>query len=216
MITTLVPTAEGTDTAWTLGAGASKTAAVTPPDDDATSYIHSNSANARNGFVMSNLPGPAKDVTTHAVVHRIQEANGTDTVQAYIRKSGGTYHDATARGAGPVWTTYTETDVVSCTVAEVNAAELGMLRNPGNNVFPRCTTLKWDVTHTVFAGGFVLLMLEWLGPLVAVGLHEMPSVARGLYRESGRRHRLLPEELVTAWRELREGRYAKHFVLSPA
>lgn len=59
----------------------------------------------------------------------------------------------------------------------------------------------------------MFLIFEWLGPLVAVGLHEMPSLARSLWVASEGRHRLQMEELETAWRELREGRYARHFLM---
>lgn len=72
--------------------------------------------------------------------------------------------------------------------------------NPGVQV--RVYELYLDVDWDPAIGGFKGMIFSILGPLVAVGLHEMPGIAAELLRRS--RTRIRPEEYARAWRELRE------------
>jgi hypothetical protein len=65
-----------------------------------------------------------------------------------------------------------------------------------------CTEIYYDITWEPIVGGFKAMMISILGPLVAVGLAEMPAIARDLFRRG--RTRLAPENYARAWRELRE------------
>lgn len=80
---------------------------------------------------------------------------------------------------------------------------------------PQDTRVSWvrlDLVYDPPGGeGFAYLIGSFLGPLVAVGLHEMPGLIRHFNAEAAsrpwwhpwNRHRLLPEEAERAWLALR-------------
>jgi hypothetical protein len=68
----------------------------------------------------------------------------------------------------------------------------------------RIYRMNFDVDYNFVSGVTVAMIFQWLGPLVAVGLHEMPALSRELWRRSG--IFLRPRELEAAWREMREDR----------
>lgn len=68
-----------------------------------------------------------------------------------------------------------------------------------------------DVDWDPAINGLKGMMFSILGPLVAVGLHEMPGLAAELWRRG--RTRITPDEYLRAWRELREDRGRRYFVL---
>jgi hypothetical protein len=98
------------------------------------------------------------------------------------------------------------------TAAQVNALgwrlESDFLAHPGVQI--RVTELWLDVDWDPAISGFKGMLLA-LGPLVAIGLAEMPAIARELARRT--RTRILPHEYAAAWRELREDRARRYFPL---
>jgi hypothetical protein len=58
--------------------------------------------------------------------------------------------------------------------------------------------VTWEPTLSVFKG----MILGAMGPLVGVGLLELPAIAREVWRRTGTR--ILPREYAMAWRALRE------------
>lgn len=167
---------------------------------------------------MGNLPSEAIGVTAHTVRMRwiaLTMPEGDETVNMYLNIGGVRTH-GTAFGPDAAWTTRTQTALAGAlTVAQVNGAELGVRDNgtnndgtAGGNVL--VSTLSWDVTYLASGGGLVF-MIGALGPLVAIGLHELPAIARALYRKTGKL--LLPDEYMAAWRALRAARHPRYFLL---
>lgn len=100
------------------------------------------------------------------------------------------------------------------TIAQVNAVEVMMYtaRNiSGGDGGRDIVEAYWRIDHAAYKGGFVAMILELLGPLVAVGLHEMPRLTRELFRRSLTLYR--PDEYGRAWRELRDYRAPRYFAL---
>ncbi len=219
----LDPTGEGSDTGWNLVAGGSKTAAVTWPDDDATTRINSSfTTGAQQSFAMGNLPASAIAVLSHTTRMRWQAQaapEGDETVNMFLKLSGTRSHGGNF-GPDAGWTTRTSTGIAkpgggTWLVADVNAAELGVRDNGsgdsgsgGGNV--EVSTLSWEVTYATGGGGFMALIMA-LGPLVAVGLQEFPALALAVQART--RSLILPNEYAAAWRELRGWRHARHVFL---
>lgn len=68
----------------------------------------------------------------------------------------------------------------------------------------RIYKMNFDVDCEFISGVAVAMIFQWLGPLVAVGLQEMPRLSRELWRRS--RLWLRQHELEAAWLEMREDR----------
>ena len=219
MITTLSPASQGNYNNWTLGAGASKPTALLLPNDADTTYITASTA-VRDSFAHSQLPAWVFGVTTHNLRHRSRSATGGGggnwpVVYGFLRRSA-----ADTDGAGNAMiATYVssagDVDLISATPtrAEVNATEIGVWLTSAGFGDALCTTLWWVITHKVAPRGFVCVIGQWLGPLVAVGLSEMRRLATELSRRSP--HLITPDEYMTAWRELREARN-RRFYFRPA
>jgi hypothetical protein len=113
--------------------------------------------------------------------------------------------DVVTQHLSAAFTTYT-------TKAQVDALGWGLRVDfvAHNGVQAFITELWMDVNWDPAISGFKGLLLA-LGPLVAVGLAEMPAIARELARRT--RTRILPREYAAAWRELREDRARRYFVL---
>jgi hypothetical protein len=65
------------------------------------------------------------------------------------------------------------------------------------------------VNYAPVGGGFAIFVAQWLGPIVALGLHEMPRVAADLARLSGTV--ITPEEYGLAFREIGSARWPSFF-----
>jgi hypothetical protein len=110
---------------------------------------------------------------------------------------------------------YSSAPYSGLTVAQLNAAKwmAGAVWNPaGTSTTVHLFEISFDVNYNFVNGVTVAMIFEWLGPLVAVGLGEMPALARELWRRG--RVRLRAHELEPAWRELREHRARRHFILA--
>jgi hypothetical protein len=101
-------------------------------------------------------------------------------------------------------TDFATTSLTDLDVAEVNAAQwkAGAEWDSGSVVNVNIYQLNFDVDFNFVIGGGVAMIFQLLGPLVAVGLHEMPRLGLELFRRHGLRMR--PEELRRAWLEMRE------------
>lgn len=206
--TTLNPTAQGTDVAWTLGAGADKVAAVTAPDDDGTTYIFKISAGLQ-GFVMEDLPNEAFIIRNHETKRRMRQPTGTGDSNTFLLLSGVYTHSA-ATAEVNAYNTRLNVDLArpgggTWEPADINGSELGiraqnMLSTPEMN----CTTLRWNVEWDAAPSGFAIFVGSLIGGAIgsAVGLHEIPKLAAYLARVTGRKHILRPREHETLWREL--------------
>lgn len=109
-------------------------------------------------------------------------------------------------------TTFTGTFAPPATFAAIAAydwrIQIDFILHDG--VLATVTELWLDVEWYPISG-FKGMLLGLLGPLVAVGLAEMPAIARDLARRT--RTRILPREYEAAWRELREDRRRVYFAL---
>ncbi len=110
----------------------------------------------------------------------------------------------TAPPGGGVWTP----QIVNATEVGVWAERL----DPAEGGELRCTFIYADITWVTASGSFAYLLWPFVGPLVAVGWHEIPRLARAVSRLSRGRLRILPGEHRALWRDLRRGR-ARHFDL---
>lgn len=174
--TTLEATAEGSITSWFNVGGPNKWSSVNLPDDDATSKIQRASSNGNQTFVIDDLPSSAKVVTSDLARFRMRRyAGAKGDVAAIIRRSATTLYGVrqTATGSWVNWTEAFVNDPVTgtpLTVANVNAMELGVNGfdlTAGDGV--EVTTLYWDVTWVAFAGGFALMLSEWIPLLIGMG-----------------------------------------------
>lgn len=138
-------------------------------------------------------------------------ADGT----AKIRGRLGTAHTLTdgathSPGAGTSTLDYTGFGPLLTTVAAFNASQFGCTEvnyivNP-----LQFTTLNADIVYTVIGGGMIFLIGS-LGPLIAVGLEQIPALAREIFRRTG--SRLDRAEHAALFREIREWRYPKYFFI---
>jgi hypothetical protein len=110
-------------------------------------------------------------------------------------------------GVTGVLTEYPSASIVAWTTAtQINALQWSMTASWLNGTGPvlQVTEIYYDVTWEPVIGGFRAMIIGLLGPLVAVGLAEMPAIAREVFRRSTTRTRIRPDEFLAAWRELRE------------
>jgi hypothetical protein len=91
-------------------------------------------------------------------------------------------------------------------VGYVNAMQwyVGVQLYDGTGMLSKAYKISADVDFEFVNGVTSVIMFQWLGPLIAVGLAEMPKLARELFRRSG--IRLHPHELRAAWMEMRQDR----------
>jgi hypothetical protein len=110
-------------------------------------------------------------------------------------------------GVTGVLTEYASASITAwTTAAQINALQWSMSAHWLNGTGPvlQVTEVFYDVTWEPVIGGFKAMIVGLLGPLVAVGLAEMPRIAREVFRRSKTRTRIEPAEYFRAWRELRE------------
>lgn len=125
---------------------------------------------------------------------------------------GGTYYSGTNRQPGAGYSNFTDSFTTQVTTTDLfNGAKFGAQSGNYTTNPLRLVEVSVDVTFIAPDGGFAFLIGQYLGPLVAVGLHEMPALLREIERLSRRRLRFLPGEGLTAWRELREASRRRFF-----
>lgn len=134
-VETLAATSEGANTAWTLGAGASKTAAVSDATsyDSDTGYIHNSTPGDRQTFGMADLAissGTVFAVQTNLVARK--DDAGTRTIAPVIRLGGVNYDGTTSAGLSTSYLVYSQIydrlDPAgnAWSVTNVNAMETGV------------------------------------------------------------------------------------------
>jgi hypothetical protein len=134
---------------------------------------------------------------TESVWNRWNHDGGADTIVSNNAYASSPY--------GGIFTTPT-------TVAAVNAVRV-MLQT-GRNISGgdggrSMAEAYWKIDHAAAKGMTIAMLFQWLGPLVAVGLHEMPGLTRELFRRSLTLIR--PDEHEWAWRALRDHRAPRSF-----
>lgn len=130
-------------------------------------------------------------VTTPFPTTRISVPLLSDSVTQYLSASFTTY------------TTKPQVDALTW------GLQVSFVAHPGVAAF--VAKLWLDVDWDPQIAGFKAFMFSVLGPLAAVGLHEMPRLAAEIFRRS--RTRIPPADYLRAWRELREIPSRRYFVL---
>jgi hypothetical protein len=225
MLATLNALAEGDHTAWALAAGASKVAAVQDNDGN-SSYIATNGNDGEfQSFTVTNKP-PAMDsinsVKGGAVI-RTGDGSGGDgpdiTGSIGARLNGTTL---TTTGFGPgILNAYQATGYAPLNrpgggvwlPADIASSGLQVVILCNNAGFwaPQgmgCTQLDLLLDYNPPNNAFVFLLCS-LGPLVAVGLHEMARLAQAVYARTG--SLIQQHEYEIAWRELVAYRWPTYF-----
>lgn len=213
-----------------LAAGATKMVAIDSGDpvahDDDTTYLEQNHGGAtgnQDSFTLTNKPpsGPPltnplrggfrwknDDSVSHdcGVFARLSAADAASNTNT--QAGGGAYVTvaaaALARPGGGSWT-----------MADIQSATLEMgwsMSVVPATLFPNITTL-WFEADWDAGSGFVGLVFSIIGPLVAVGLHEIPGIAAEVWRQTRCGMRIRPDEYLTLYREMRECRHLRHFLL---
>ena len=133
-VDTLLPTADGSNSAWACSTGTAHAALVddTVPNDD-TDYLSSNTASARDTHAMGNLPSTS--VTILGVQHCMsakKEDAGTCTIKSCLKSGATTEAGATTHALSTsyafyreVWPTDPHTDAAWTTTA-IDAVEAGV------------------------------------------------------------------------------------------
>lgn len=209
-----LPNAIGTNNQWTLGAGASKVAAVSS-NDDATGYINGDYASigavvfqsfkiAYPGFV-SLATNP---VSVGARVKYPVWGGAGDGVRWNVYLSGARTRNGPSGVDIPVYADLGPTVTArpgggSYTISDLPNLECEVEVPVTTTVTTcDCTFLYLDIDGTLGSGGFAFLVGSLVG--AALGLSEMAGLARVLYRQT--RTRIYPNEYLEAWRDIREHR----------
>lgn len=218
----LYPVAVSTDNAWTLAAGADKPTACRTGDGDATYIRHDAGGDLAQTFQVDTLPSGAVSGSLFVVsITKLLFTSGAATYWNRIREGGSVLDVDTGAVVQNAYGTEAAEFVNpigggAWTDAKVNSHRYGVRASFGGTMEFRCSQVYAQIEQAVVAGGFVAIIFQWLGPLVAVGLHELPALRREVYRASGRRVWLHRHELAPCWRELREWRHRRVFDLGPA
>lgn len=214
--TQLVPTANGTDTAWALGAGSSKWEAMSPPDDSDTSHV-STTSNSRMGCAMSDLDVSAQSISTHTLTRRTRKVSGTTSNINGFVLLGGSYTDGSGVIDSTSYADRTDVDLArpgggTWTPADINSAEAGVRRGGGGADEDRCTTLKWDVFWLPAEGDFAAFAACKLPFIIGGGLllGEMGKLAALIHKLTRGKTRILKSEFEWLYRELQVYPYRRY------
>lgn len=216
---TLEATAEGVNTQWTLGAGASKTVAVSDSDDG--TYIYTAGTN-RQSFVTADLPADAVGVTAPVTCNcRGADVSATaDLIHSHFRYSAANYEDGTGWNFSTTPANYTRDWPTgpgggAWTVAMLNACEMGVYKGGTTN---NVRVYKLNLSGNYFqAGACFIPLLSLAAAAIGPGLQlvHMPGLARFIFEHrrmpGGARILIRPDEYEAAlasWRGWRRPRYA--------
>jgi hypothetical protein len=220
----LRPSAEGTYTDWSLGAGASKAAASDPGDpishDDDTTYVSTTVVAAQKTqsfYLNTGLPLNISEVdhldytvrtrkadSPQAFIYSLLRLGSTEGSETYLELTASYANHARASIARPGGGSWVPGDFVANNLQGVFFA------GSGYPCIYRTTSVWCVLDYTPVLGGFIFHML-FMGPLIALGLHEMPALARALQRRT--EFLIQPHEYERAWREWREHRFPRHFLI---
>lgn len=224
----LEPAVIGAQNAMTLEAGATKVAATKLPDDDLTTRIRGVSGQQQS-FYVDVLTGAADVLTVTTFGRNSLDTHGSpgsnETCSIGALRSGSASVAATSQGTN-TWGFRTDSGSQarpgggSYTPADFPGGSAGMEvwvqgPNAGLGSGWRVTTMYFTVTYNFAPGGIASFCGQLVGPLVAVGLWEIPKLVGHLYKVSGsKQFKLSPAEYLTLYRELKEGKRAKHFLMN--
>lgn len=162
---------------------------------------------------LQNLPAGA-GVVTSVVVNVRADNNGFADNHTALRC--GDYPNArvTNQLVHGTITDFASGAIVDLDVAEVNAAMWwagAEYTNGASPVNTRIYEMNFVVNFNYVNGVSLAMIFEILGPLVAVGLRDLPALRLELWRRAG----LLLDlrELLAVWRDLREHRRPRHFLV---
>lgn len=154
----LKPIAEGSDNAeWILGAGASKTAAVQLPHDDAVTHIVSPAIdNQEQSFLVASHPFVAV-ASVDVVVRWNHQGN---SIRVYVKLGGAYTYSATQAPGGPAYANYAAVGIArpgggAWTPADLLIVEVGVQVVNNLGFGGLCTTLYLVIDGVVGAGGGV-------------------------------------------------------------
>lgn len=214
---TLTPSSEGTHTAWTLGAGGSKTAAVDKDSGDAT-YIYSPSGGGgnRNSFVQDDIDSSAVQITGNVSArYRIWDGNTQSaTYRQYWRYSGTNDDSAAVDNPSTSPADFTNNFATfnsgtPWTVAIINGLEIGIHAVTSGSYQQRCGELYTFGNYVQGGGGMAYLVVSLIGGLLGanLALADMPGIAREAFcqKKPGIGRSLIrPDEYMKALQELKD------------
>lgn len=159
---------------------------------------------------LTNLPVGAGVVT--GVVINVRAERTDQPVENHVRLNCGDYPNARLTNIltqDPV--DYATGSLTDLDVAECNAAMWmaggAWVEGPASGKQAWIYKMNFDVTFDYINGVSIAMIFEILGPLVAVGLQELPKLRAELWRR--RRLWLHRHELVQVWRDLRAARHRR-------
>src|SRR3990172_1140863 len=184
-----IPNAIGSFDEWSLGAGASKLAALQTNDAD-TGYIVSLTNGQREQVTFPALP-PNPIIISVAVFRATMRASAgspTDSV----------FDGVSYQSVGSLTGSYLDYAINAASLVRdtLNGYESGVRVDTSGGNGSRCTYIVRDVTYSPSTGGFVFLLGLAL-PLLGANLmlSDMPGIARAVARaERGRIHIIQPHE----------------------
>lgn len=203
--------AEGTYTAFTLAAGASKMAAVNTDDAD-TTYISTagDSTSRVQTFTNSQLPADAGTIFTAGVSVKSRLDSGTNGANQFHRiRYSGTDSNGTAFGLTASYVSYNHAypnapGGAAWTAAIVNATEFGIAYN-ADTINRRVTWAFFQITYEPNAGGFAFLV-NGLFPWVALGFEQFAQILAAPVRYGRTLAWYQGHEVRDAFRAYREAR----------
>jgi hypothetical protein len=169
--TEMTNTGEGTDTDWTLAAGADKWTATKKPQDDATNITETTDQEMQS-LTSGNMPTLASLIVSVNVDSRGRRAGGSTAsgFNTFMRIAGNVTHDPDDHVPGAVYVNYSDDGFArpgggTWTRADVDASMCGVRLNlnagTGMNIFTVQTNVDWlPVT-----GGWNWLCGFWLPTL---------------------------------------------------
>lgn len=208
---TLLPTAYATYQEWGGNAGS---APYVDSDDGGTSYAARTNTDGSGSKYLTltygDLPAWARRIISAQLITKalVTQVGWSSVEPIGAIYSGGVLVPGANRTLTNAYADYTDTFTSTLTTpALVNAVEGGMVGSqPAAAEEIRVTYQRLVVEWASDPSGFIFCALPWLGPLVAVGLHELPALAREVTRLSRGYLRLLPHEHRAVWEALRAPR----------
>lgn len=197
-----LPASVSTPAQWSLTG--SDPAAVQTNDGD-TSYIYTTDQNYEHLYLMDALPAGVIDPVDSCTTHLVAKSVGGD-VGAYYNWNGNNY-----QSIGGISTSYADygTAYYSLAKADIAAGKCGVKSPSVGSVSGHVTQVYRSVQYHTAAGGLIFLLGSLAGAAVDFG--QMAGLAQATFRRT--RVLIRPDEYLEAWRELREWRHPRHFVM---
>lgn len=218
-VVSLFPVANGGSNAWTLGAGSGKPAACQTNDGD-TSYIVNGTVGNGQTFTLDPLDSAATSINGEVAGHALGRNEGGGRTLIIRLRLSATNSDSSAFATTGSYVDYSQSPGRpgggAWSPADIATLESGVVVGGTGTGNVRATQIYAVVDYNIDAGGFAYLCSSLIGPLVAVGLLELPRLVAALYRADRRWRRVIrPDEYAQLWRALREDRRRRYFFAAP-